>query len=436
MKEYILNNVEGSEILDSRGNPTIKVIAKVNESIGEAKVPSGASTGKYEAVELRDRDKKRFNGKGVLKAVKNVNEIIKDAFKTVNESQKVTFKSLEDFDKLLILLDGSENKANLGANAMLGTSIAIARAMAKERELELFQFLGGENAYKLPVPMMNVLNGGEHAGNNLDIQEFMIMPIGAKTFKEAVKMSSEVYHKLGKILKDRELNTGIGDEGGYAPDLKNNEEALSILADAVKESGYKLEEDFVFAIDAAASTWKSKTGYLMPKSNTEYTTDELIQFWEDLISKYPIYSLEDPLDEEDFEGFAKLTEKIGNKVQIVGDDLYVTNISRLTKGIDENASNSILIKPNQIGTLTETLSCINMAKDNGFTTIISHRSGETADTLIADLAVAINAGQIKTGAPARSERVEKYNRLMEIEERLGDKAYYPGISCFTFYKKG
>ena len=432
MKDYYIDKIHAREILDSRGNPTVMVEAYINDSKGVAKVPSGASTGMYEAVELRDEDKNRYLGKGVLKAVENVNTEINDVLASDSEEDvTILYNSLAEIDYDMIDADGTKNKGRFGANAILGTSIACARAMAEDNEQELYQFLGGEVANTLPVPMMNVLNGGAHASNNIDIQEFMIMPVGAPTFREAIRWGVEVYHNLGKILKAKGLTIAVGDEGGFAPDLGSDEEAFDLLIEAIKQAGYVPGKDFVFAVDAAASEWKGDNNYHMPKSGKTLTTDELIEFWERLVDKYPIMSIEDGLDENDWAGWKKMTEKLGNKIQIVGDDLLVTNVEKLEKAIEEKAANSILIKLNQIGTVTETINAINMAKKAGFTAISSHRSGETDDTTISDLAVALNTGQIKSGAPARTDRVAKYNRLMEIEEILGFKAEYAGWNAFN-----
>lgn len=432
MKDYFINKIHAREILDSRGNPTVMVEAYINDKKGVAKVPSGASTGMYEAVELRDNDNTRYLGKGVLNAVKNVNTEINDVLMSDSEDGVIVlYNSLAEIDYDMIDQDGTENKGRLGANAILGTSIACANAMANDNEQELYQFLGGEVANTLPVPMMNVLNGGAHASNNIDIQEFMIMPVGAPNFTEALRWGAEVYHNLGKILKEKGLTVAVGDEGGFAPDLESDEEAFKLLIEAIKKAGYVPGKDFVFAVDAAASEWKGDNKYHMPKSGKELTTDELIDFWADLVEKYPIMSIEDGLDENDWDGWKKMTARLGNKIQIVGDDLLVTNVAKLEKAITEKAANSILIKLNQIGTVTETINAINMAKKAGMTAISSHRSGETDDTTISDLAVALNTGQIKTGAPARTDRVAKYNRLLEIEELLGFKAVYAGWNAFN-----
>lgn len=430
MKEmkYTFEKIHGREVLDSRGNPTIEVKAWINGNLGCAKAPSGASTGKYEAVELRDEDKRRYDGKGVLKAVENVNRKINE------EILFKTFSSLKEIDEFLIKLDGTKNKAKLGANATIATSLASAKAVANFYEMELFEYLGGIYGNVLPVPMMNILNGGAHADNNVDIQEFMIMPVGAESFKEAIRMCVEVYHSLKNILKEKKLSTGVGDEGGFAPNLSSEEEAFDLIIEAIEKAGYEMKKDFVLAIDAATSEWYENGKYIMPKKNREFSTEELINFWEELLERYPIYSMEDVFSEDDWEGFTAFTKRNSHRVQIVGDDLFVTNIEKLKEGIKQKAANSILIKPNQIGTLSETLEVIKLAKENEYTTVISHRSGETADTTISDIAVAVNSMQIKTGAPTRSDRTEKYNRLMEIEEILGENAKYAGWNCFKFNK--
>lgn len=422
----IIANVTSREVIDSRGNPTVEAIVTLENGIqGRATVPSGASTGQFEALELRDKDPKRYGGKGVLKAISNINQDIRDALIGMDTTRTA------DIDELLIKLDGTKDKSNLGANAILAVSLAAARAAAKAMQIPLFQFLGGINADTLPVPMMNVLNGGAHATNNIDIQEFMIMPVGAKNFSEGLRWCIEVFHTLASLLKKDGLSTAVGDEGGYAPNLGSDEDAIRYLLMAIEKAGYKPYDDFMLAIDAASSEWKSDDGgYLMPKKKIHFSTDELIAYWSDLVSKYPIASIEDGLDEEDWAGWEKLTKALGSKVQLVGDDLFVTNTQRLKKGIELGCGNSILIKLNQIGTLTETLKAIKMAHNAGYTAVISHRSGETEDTTIADLAVAINAGQIKTGAPSRSERVAKYNRLLRIEDDLGPAGWYPGKKCF------
>ena len=423
---YIIANVTGREIIDSRGNPTVEAIITLENGIqGRATVPSGASTGQFEALELRDKDAKRYGGKGVLKAIANINQDIREVLVGMDTTRTA------DIDELLIKLDGTKDKSRLGANAILAVSLAAARAATKAMQMPLFQFIGGINADTLPVPMMNILNGGAHATNNIDIQEFMIMPVGAKNFSEGLRWCIEVFHTLAGLLKKDGLSTAVGDEGGYAPNLGSDEDAIQYLLMAIEKAGYKPYDDFLLAIDAASSEWKSDDGgYLMPKKKIHFTTDELIAYWKELVQKYPIASIEDGLDEEDWEGWRKLTAELGGKVQLVGDDLFVTNTQRLKKGIELGCANSILIKLNQIGSLTETLQAIKMAHNAGYTAVISHRSGETEDTTIADLAVAINAGQIKTGAPSRSERVAKYNRLLRIEDDLGPAAWYPGKKCF------
>lgn len=382
-------------------------------------MPSGASTGEYEAYELRDGDKKRYNGKGVLKAVKNVNETISDELVGMNVlDQRLIDRTLKE-------LDGTANLKKLGANAVLGTSLACARAAANALGLPLYRYIGGANAHVMPVPMMNILNGGAHANNNVDIQEFMIMPVGAESFSECLRQCSEVYFALKSILQEKGQPTAVGDEGGFAPNLGTDEEALALIVEAIDKAGYMPGDDFKIAIDAASSEWAQEDGtYLLPKSGIKKTTDELIEFWEGIIDRYPIFSIEDPLGENDYEGFARLTERVGDRVQLVGDDLFVTNPERLAQGIECGAANSILIKVNQIGTLSETLDAIEMAHNAGYTSVVSHRSGETEDTTIADIAVAVNAGQIKTGAPARTDRVAKYNRLLRIEDELDDIAEY------------
>lgn len=423
---YQIKDITGREILDSRANPTVEAeILLENGVIARAAVPSGASTGQFEALELRDKDPARFGGKGVQKAVENVNTVIRDRLIGTDVSDVAAI------DAAMLALDGTKDKSGLGANAILAVSLAAAQAAAKAQGVPLYRFLGGAAADTLPVPMMNILNGGAHATNNVDIQEFMIMPVGAPSFREGLRWCTEVFHALAAILKKEGLSTAVGDEGGFAPNLKDDEEAVQYLLRAIEAAGYKPYDDFVLAIDAASSEWKSKDGgYLLPKSQKTFTSDELIAFWENLVSKYPIRSIEDGLDEEDWEGWKKLTAQLGGKVQLVGDDLFVTNTERLQKGIQNGCGNSILIKLNQIGSLTETLNAIKMAHSAGYTAIVSHRSGETEDTTIADLAVAMNAGQIKTGAPSRSERVAKYNQLLRIEEQLGKSARYPGKACF------
>lgn len=433
MNEYLkIADVYGREILDSRGNPTVEAeVTLADGTVGRGASPSGASTGEFEALELRDGDKNRFGGKGVSKAVSNINEKISEALKGADASDTYAV------DQIMLDLDGTKDKSNLGANAILAVSIAAARAASKSLDIPLYRFLGGVNANILPVPMMNILNGGAHAGNSVDTQEFMIMPAGAESFKESLQWASEVFHALQKLLKEEGLTTAVGDEGGFAPDLKSDEDTIEHILKAIQNAGYEPGKDFVLAIDAAASEWKSEKGkgfYHQPKSGKDYTSDELIAHWESLIDKYPIYSIEDGLDEEDWEGWQKMTAKLGNKVQLVGDDLFVTNTERLQKGIELGAGNAILIKLNQIGSVSETLNAIKMAQNAGMRAIVSHRSGETADTTIADLSVALNAGEIKSGAPSRSERTAKYNQLLRIEESLGNAAVYPGKSAFNFNK--
>ncbi len=422
-----IESIHAREILDSRGNPTVEVEVILNDgSVGRAAVPSGASTGAYEALELRDGDKTRYLGKGVQKAVHNVNDTIAPRLRGQDALEQITV------DELLLELDGTPNKGKLGANAMLGVSLAVAHAAAISTGLPLYRYLGGASARYLPVPMMNVLNGGKHADNNVDFQEFMIMPLGAETFRDALRMGAEVFHHLKNVLHDRHLSTAVGDEGGFAPNVKSSDEALELLAKAVENAGYKLGEHIVFALDPATTELfdeakkKGKTGYCFFKSQPDRiaTSDEMIDLWEKLCQKWPIRSIEDGLAEDDWDGWQKLTRKLGGKVQLVGDDLFVTNTKRLREGISKGASNSILIKVNQIGTLTETLEAIELARRNGFTTVISHRSGETEDTTIADIAVATNAGQIKTGSASRTDRIAKYNQLLRIEEDLQGAARY------------
>ena len=429
MKDYLaIEEIKALEVLDSRGNPTVQVEVITEEGTnGVAMVPSGASTGSFEAVELRDGDKSRYLGKGVLKAVENINKIIAKELEGMNVFEQA------EIDKKLIEIDGTENKGKLGANATLGVSLAVARAAANSLGMSLYKYIGGVNAKTLPVPMMNILNGGTHADNTVNSQEFMIMPVGAKSFSECLRMSAEIYHTLKKVLKAKGLATGVGDEGGFAPNLSSDEEALKLIVEAISEAGYKPGEDVVLALDVASTEMydeAKKIGkegcYYFWKTEELKTEDEMIEYLEDLANKYPIISIEDGLAEEDWEGWRKLTEKLGNKLQLVGDDLFVTNIKRLQKGLDNKIANSILIKLNQIGTLTETLDAIELAKKNGYTAVVSHRSGETEDTTLADVAVATNAGQIKTGAPCRTDRVAKYNRLLNIEAELGDLAIYPG----------
>ena len=429
MKDYLaIEEIKALEVLDSRGNPTVQVEVITEEGTnGVAMVPSGASTGSFEAVELRDGDKSRYLGKGVLKAVENVNKIIAKELEGMNVFEQA------EIDKKLIEIDGTENKGKLGANATLGVSLAVARAAANSLGMSLYKYIGGVNAKTLPVPMMNILNGGKHADNTVNIQEFMIMPVGAKSFSECLRTSAEIYHTLKKVLKAKGLETGVGDEGGFAPNLSSDEEALKLIVEAISRAGYKPGEDVVLALDVASTEMydeAKKIGkegcYYFWKTEELKTEDEMIEYLEDLANKYPIISIEDGLAEEDWEGWRKLTEKLGNKLQLVGDDLFVTNIKRLQKGLDNKIANSILIKLNQIGTLTETLDAIELAKKNGYTAVVSHRSGETEDTTLADVAVATNAGQIKTGAPCRTDRVAKYNRLLNIEAELEDLAIYPG----------
>ncbi len=405
-----IQKVFGCEILDSRGNPTVSATVQLTDgTMGTAAAPSGASTGKFEAIELRDGDQRRYGGKGVLKAVRSVSEIISPAL------EKVPSLTVREIDHVLCKLDGTPNKAHLGANATLAVSMAAARAIAAHYRMPLYRFLGGAVAYQLPRPMMNILNGGAHAGNNIDIQEFMIVPTGAPNFRDGLRWCAEITHTLGQQLKARGLSTGVGDEGGFAPDLESDEAAIEAVLEAVDKAGYGGKVQL--ALDAAGSEWAQENGrYRLPKRGKELDTEDMIEYWENLVQKYPILSIEDPLGEEDWQGWAEMTRRLGDKVQLVGDDLFVTNSERLRQGMDEGAGNAILIKPNQIGTLTETLDCIELAKRGGYKTIISHRSGETEDTFIADLAVAVNAGQIKTGAPCRTERVAKYNRLLRIEE--------------------
>ena len=423
-----IEKVIGREILDSRGNPTVEAeVTLVDGTTARGTVPSGASTGEFEALELRDGDKARYLGKGVTKAVENINTIINETITGMDASD------LYAVDKAMIAADGTKDKSKLGANAILAVSIATARAAATALDIPLYRFLGGVSGTRLPVPMMNILNGGAHATNTVDTQEFMIMPVGAPSFKEALRWCAEVFHSLAKILKAKGLATSVGDEGGFAPNLSSDDETIETILEAVKAAGYEPGKDFMIAMDAASSEWKSEKGkgfYHQPKSGRDFTSDELIQHWADLVEKYPIISIEDALDEEDWEGWQKLTAKLGGKVQLVGDDLFVTNTERLKKGIELGCGNSILIKLNQIGSVSETLEAIKMAHKAGYTAIASHRSGETADTTIADLAVALNTCQIKTGAPSRSERVAKYNQLLRIEEELGDSAVYPGMAAF------
>lgn len=420
--------VIGREILDSRGNPTVEAeVYLADGTVGRGTAPSGASTGEFEALELRDGDKGRYGGKGVTKAVENINTAINDAVCGLDASD------IYAVDKAMIKADGTKDKSKLGANAILAVSIAAARAASISLDIPLYRFLGGISGNRLPVPMMNILNGGAHAANTVDVQEFMIMPVGAPSFKEALRWCAEVFHALAALLKSKGLATSVGDEGGFAPDLASDEEAIQYILEAVKNAGYEPGKDFMIAMDAASSEWKgSKKGeYVLPKAGTKFTSAELIEHWKKLVEKYPIISIEDALDEEDCEGWQLLTKELGGKVQLVGDDLFVTNTERLAKGISLGCGNSILIKLNQIGSVSETLEAIKMAHKAGYTAISSHRSGETADTTIADLAVALNTCQIKTGAPSRSERVAKYNQLLRIEEELGESAVYPQMGAFN-----
>ena len=424
-----IEKVIGREILDSRGNPTVEAeVTLVDGTTARGTAPSGASTGEFEALELRDGDKARYLGKGVTKAVENINTIINETITGMDASD------LYAVDKAMIAADGTKDKSKLGANAILAVSIATARAAATALDIPLYRFLGGVSGTRLPVPMMNILNGGAHATNTVDTQEFMIMPVGAPSFKEALRWCAEVFHSLAKILKAKGLATSVGDEGGFAPNLSSDDETIETILEAVKAAGYEPGKDFMIAMDAASSEWKSEKGkgfYHQPKSGRDFTSDELIQHWADLVEKYPIISIEDGLDEEDWEGWQEMTRELGGKVQLVGDDLFVTNTERLAKGIQLGAGNAILIKLNQIGSVSETLEAIKMAHKAGYTAISSHRSGETEDTTIADLAVALNTCQIKTGAPSRTERVAKYNQLLRIEEDLGASAVYPGMAAFN-----
>lgn len=423
----LITDIYAREVLDSRGNPTVEVEVWTElDGFGRAIVPSGASTGIFEAVELRDGDKKRYVGKGVLTAVDNVNDIIAEEVIGMDVFDQIAI------DQLLIELDGTHNKGKLGANAILGVSMAVARAAADELGMPLYQYLGGVNAKTLPVPMMNILNGGEHADNNVDIQEFMVMPVGAKNFREALRMGAEIFHNLRAVLKSKGLNTAVGDEGGFAPNLSSNEEALATIVSAIEKAGYKPGEEVLLALDVAASGMydeESKT-YNLEGEGRKLSVVEMIDYYEDLVNRYPIISIEDGLAEDDWDGWKLLTDRLGNKIQLVGDDLFVTNTERLDKGIKLGVTNSILIKLNQIGTITETLDAIELAKTHGYTAVISHRSGETEDSTIADLAVATNAGQIKTGAPSRTDRVAKYNQLLRIEDGLGEMAKYKGRNTF------
>ena len=419
-------DVYAREILDSRGNPTVEVEVELESgAFGRAAVPSGASTGAFEAVELRDGDKDRYLGKGVLKAVENVNDIIAPEIIGMEAMNQV------EIDELLIELDGTPNKGKLGANAMLGVSLAVAYAAAEEAQMPLYQYIGGVNAKTIHVPMMNILNGGKHADNNVDIQEFMVMPVGAKSFREALRMCAEVFHNLKAVLKEKGYNTAVGDEGGFAPNLTSNEEALQVIVEAINKAGYSPGEDMYIALDAAATEmYKEDNQYHLEGEGVVKSAEEMVAYYEDLVNRYPIISIEDGLAEEDWDGWKLMTERLGSKIQIVGDDLFVTNTERLSKGIERGVANSILIKLNQIGTLTETLDAIQMANRAGYSAVVSHRSGETEDVTIADLVVAVNAGQIKTGAPSRTDRVAKYNQLLRIEEGLGTMAKFAGKNAF------
>lgn len=436
-KQILITDVHARQVLDSRGNPTVEVDVTVSGGfMGRATIPSGASTGSFEACELRDGDKSKYLGKSVMTAVNNVNTEIRDTIIGLNALEQ------EGLDVLLVNLDRTENKSRLGANAILGVSLANAKAVANALGIEFYEYVGNGKGVTLPVPMMNILNGGKHADNSVNIQEFMIMPVGAPTFSEALRMSAEVFHNLKKVLKQKGYSTAVGDEGGFAPDLKADEEALQYIVEAIKVAGYRPYDDFMIAIDSAATEMYDEAkklghegNYYFWKSGKEYTRNEMIDFWAEMVEKYPIISLEDGLAEEDWEGWKMLTDRLGDKIQLVGDDLFVTNTMRIKKGLETGTANSVLIKVNQIGTLTETLNAINMANEAGYTAVISHRSGETEDVTIADLSVAVNSGQIKTGAPSRTDRVAKYNQLLRIEERLGDKAIYPGKSAFFNLEK-
>lgn len=427
MKKLEIEKVIGREIVDSRGNPTVEAEVYLTDgTIGRGAAPSGASTGEFEALELRDQDPARYGGKGVQKAVTNINTMIADILKGMDAAD------IYAVDQAMIKEDGTKDKSNLGANAILAVSIACVRAAAASLGMSLYKFLGGVNGNRLPVPMMNILNGGAHAANTVDVQEFMIMPAGAPSFREGLRWCAEVFHALASLLKEKNLATSVGDEGGFAPDLASDEEAIEYILEAVRKAGYEPGKDFVLAMDAASSEWKGekKGEYILPKSGKKFTSKELVEHWKQLCEKYPIYSIEDGLDEEDWEGWVMMTKALGDKVQLVGDDLFVTNTERLKKGIEMGCGNSILIKLNQIGSVSETLEAIKMAHNAGYTAVTSHRSGETEDTTIADLAVALNTCQIKTGAPSRSERVAKYNQLIRIEEELGEAAIYPKMAAF------
>ena len=425
-KGATVKQIKGREVLDSRGNPTVAVEVALSEgTVGQAAVPSGASTGTYEAVELRDGDKKRYGGKGVLQAVKHINEQIAPAIKGMAAADQ------EAIDRKLIELDGTDNKSRLGANAILGTSLAVARAAANSLNMPLYRYLGQANDYTLPVPLLNILNGGRHAANSTDFQEFMVVPAGATSFSQSLQMGTEIYHSLKKVLKDMGLSTNVGDEGGFAPPLPSNKEAIEAVLTAIEQAGYQPGRDCFIALDPAASEFYRDGRYVLEREGTRLTSTEMVEFYVKWISAYPIISIEDGMAEDDWDGWKLITEKLGDKVQLVGDDLYTTNVSRLSRGIEIKASNSILIKLNQIGTLTETISAIRIAQEVGWTAIVSHRSGETEDTTIADLAVGLNAGQIKSGAPCRSERTAKYNRLLSIEDELGQAAHFAGMGAFT-----
>jgi enolase len=425
-----IENIQAREILDSRGNPTIEVEVELADGTrGQAAVPSGASTGKHEALELRDGDKARYGGKGVLKAVANVDGAIAQAITGKDATNQV------DIDRLLIELDGTPDKSKLGANAILGASLAVARAAANHLETPLYRYLGGTDTYILPVPLMNILNGGKHAANSTDLQEFMVVPGGAKSFKEALRMGAEVYQALKKVLKDKKLNTNVGDEGGFAPSLPSNKDAVEVILAAIESAGYKAGQDCYIALDPASSEFYQDGKYVLAREGKTLSASEMVDFYVKWVSAYPIVSIEDGMAEDDWEGWQLMTKKLGSKIQLVGDDLYVTNVKRIARGIQQQASNSVLIKLNQIGTLTETIDAIKMARDAGWTAVISHRSGETEDTTIADLAAGLSTGQIKTGAPCRSERTAKYNRLLKIEDELKNKANYAGMGAFYNYKK-
>ena len=420
-----ITGIHAREILDSRGNPTVEVETELeNDTVGRAAVPSGASTGAFEAVELRDKDKRRYMGKGVLKAVENVNSIIAPELEGMDALYQ------REMDQIMLDLDGTENKSKLGANAILGVSLSMAKAAALSLEMPLYRYLGGINGCVLPLPMMNILNGGEHADNSVDLQEFMIMPLGAPTFSDALRMGSEVFHNLKKVLRKDGLNTAVGDEGGFAPDLKANEDAIKYIIKAIETAGYKPGKDIYIALDPASTEFFEKGKYNLKGEGKIFTSDEMVDYYASLVDKYPIISIEDGMAEEDWDGWKKLTEKIGSKVQLVGDDIFVTNTKRLKKGIEMGVANSILIKVNQIGTLSETMDAIEMATRAGYTAVVSHRSGETGDTTIADIVVGLNAGQIKAGAPSRTDRICKYNQLLRIEENLGDMSKYPGRAVF------